>query len=708
MKLGANSYERRKSAAHDIENLIKALVEKGDVAKINALITFLGDEFVRSPSPNYRKGGLIGLAACAIGLIDNAKVYLDLLVEPVFKCFDDPESRVRYYACESMFNIVKVCREHTLRYFNKIFDGLCKLCVDVNIDVKNGVQLLDRLVKDIVTECDSFDVSSFIPLLQKYITQTNPYIRHTLVMWISALDSVPGINMLEWLPTFLDGLFNMLSDKNRQIRQAADLALGEFLKDIKAKENSVEFGPCEVSSVGMISILVGQCKSRHEFHRVTAVHWIYEFVPIGKEKLVPFFPILVEAMLHCISDNAAEIKENASNANAALMEVVKNTTANIDLKAILEKLTLNLLNDNEPTRLASLAWIAMLLKKLPQKMSDEMDVYFYALLRTLSDDADDIVVLDIQVIALICRDNGHENFSRVLKEVYNLFAKDQNLLQKRGSLVFRHLSMLLSPERVYRELSHIIESTEDLNFASVIVQMLNIILLTASELDPLRAKLKKCQGITSTPLSAVSTSAAAGFFSNSKKGKRKKSKNSNNDGMFEISSADRDESRSLFTTLYNSWCHSPISALSLCFLAQAYDLASVLITNFAMAEISVGFLMQLDKLVQLLESPIFIHVRLEMLEKGTERHFALMKTLYGMLMLLPQSAAFKTLQNRLSSVADMPSMRPPFEAKEINDPSEACTEYIHQFVVLLERHQTYRFEQMGLEWEGGEEDEETS
>ena len=145
-------------------------------------------------------------------------------------------------------------------------------------------------------------------------------------------------------------------------------------------------------------------------------------------------------------------------------------------------------------------------------MSKELDVYFYALLRTLSDDADDIVVLDIQVIALICRDNGHKNFSRVMKEVYNLFAKDQNLLQKRGSLVVRHLSMLLSPERVYRELSHIIESTEDLNFASVIVQMLNIILLTATELDPLRAKLKKCQGITAAPPSTLSMSAVGGFF----------------------------------------------------------------------------------------------------------------------------------------------------------------------------------------------------
>ena len=669
VKLGASSYERRKAAAHEIENLIKALVAKGEIGKINALIAFLGDEFVRSPSPNYRKGGLIGLAACAIGLTENAKVYLDLLVEPVFKCFDDPESRVRYYACESMFNIVKVCREHTLRYFNKIFDGLCKLCVDVNIDVKNGVGLLDRLVKDIVTECDDFDVASFIPLLQKYISQTNPYIRHTLVMWITALDSVPGINMLEWLPTFLDGLFNMLSDGNRQIRQAADLALGEFLKDIKSKDSPVEFGPCEVSSVGMISILVAQCKSRHNFNRVTAVHWIYEFVPLGKEKLVPFFPILVEAMLHCISDDVAEIKENASNANSILMDVVQKAEATIDLKGILEKLTMNLLNDNEPTRLASLNWISMLLEKLPSEMSAEVDAYFYALLRTLNDEEDVIVELDIQVIALICRHNGKENFRRILKEIYSLFASDQTLLETRGSLILRHLCRWLTPERVYRELADIIRTTceENVVFASVIVQMLNIILLTANELDPLRTKLKRCQGVT--PMAEFSTAGG-------------------NNGK-NVSTADRDESRSLFTTLFNSWCHSPVSALSLCFLAQAYDLASVLITNFGMADISVGFLMQVDKLVQLLESPIFIHVRLEMLEKGTERHFALMKTLYGMLMLLPQSAAFKTLQNRLAAVASMPSME---KGRKSADPSVACKEYIHQFVTVLAKHQHFQHE----------------
>ena len=65
----------------------------------------------------------------------------------------------------------------------------------MDIDVKNGANLLDRLIKDVVTESESFDVERFIPLLQKYIRRSNPYIRQLLVGWITVLDSVPDINM---------------------------------------------------------------------------------------------------------------------------------------------------------------------------------------------------------------------------------------------------------------------------------------------------------------------------------------------------------------------------------------------------------------------------------------------------------------------------------------------------------------------------------
>jgi vacuole morphology and inheritance protein 14 len=122
-----------------------------------------------------------------------------------------------FHSNSNYTDIAKVARGHILKYFNQIFDGLCKLFADVDVDVKNGANLLDRLVKDIVTESESFDVERFIPLLQKYIRRTNPYIRQLLVGWITVLDSVPDINMLDWLPTFLDGLFNMVNNNNNNI-----------------------------------------------------------------------------------------------------------------------------------------------------------------------------------------------------------------------------------------------------------------------------------------------------------------------------------------------------------------------------------------------------------------------------------------------------------------------------------------------------------
>lgn len=36
------------------------------------------------------------------------------------------------------------------------------------------------------------------------------------------MDSVPDFDMLAFLPEFLDGLLNMLSDPNREIRQQVD------------------------------------------------------------------------------------------------------------------------------------------------------------------------------------------------------------------------------------------------------------------------------------------------------------------------------------------------------------------------------------------------------------------------------------------------------------------------------------------------------
>lgn len=42
-------------------------------------------------------------------------------------CFADQDARVRYYACESMYNIAKVAKGEILPFFNDVFDALSKV-----------------------------------------------------------------------------------------------------------------------------------------------------------------------------------------------------------------------------------------------------------------------------------------------------------------------------------------------------------------------------------------------------------------------------------------------------------------------------------------------------------------------------------------------------------------------------------------------------
>lgn len=109
--------------------------------------------------------------------------------------------------------------------------------------MKNGAELLDRLLKDIVAESASvyipmypetakarderdaqssvlvdlttsseegpkkaFSLAHFIPLLRERIYVVSPFTRSYLVSWITVLDSVPELELITYLPEFLDGL----------------------------------------------------------------------------------------------------------------------------------------------------------------------------------------------------------------------------------------------------------------------------------------------------------------------------------------------------------------------------------------------------------------------------------------------------------------------------------------------------------------------
>eukprot|EP00245_Coleochaete_scutata_P015075 TRINITY_DN658_c0_g1_i1.p1 TRINITY_DN658_c0_g1~~TRINITY_DN658_c0_g1_i1.p1 ORF type:complete len:730 (+),score=139.98 TRINITY_DN658_c0_g1_i1:143-2332(+) len=608
--LADKDYNKRKNAALEVENLVRSLASQGEHDRINAVINQLINDFACSTQSNNRKGGLLALAATTVGLAGEsglsgeAAQHLERIVPPVLHSLTDQDSRVRYYACEALYNIAKAARQDFIVHFNDVFDALCKLSADSDLYVQNAAHLLDRLVKDIVTASDQFSIQEFIPQLKERMNILNPLVRQFLVGWITVLDSVPDIDMLGFLPEFLDGLFNMLNDTSVSVRQQAFQALGEFLTEI-TNAPAVEYGK-------MTEILVNRASSPDEFTSSTAMTWIQEFVKLGGNQLTKYYADILGVVLPAMSDKTENIRRAAVETNEALRTLMTNSSddANssddVEIGPLVTAAKEALGSEFETTRYEALRWIQILLNEHRQEVLTFMDEITPSLLQALSDTSDDVVLLVLEVQASIARDEeDKKNFRYLMISLIDSFNEDRQLLKTRGHTVLRRLCQLLDGERIYRELSQILMGEKNLEFATTMVQTLNTIMLTAPELQRMRQLLRQ--------------------------------------------SLVEDRARELFVALYYSWCHSPIPTISLCLIAQAYPHALLLVSQMGESDITVNLLMQVDRLVQLLDTAIFASLRLQLLEPL--RYPALYKTLYGLMMLLPQqSPSFKSLYTRLKSI----------------------------------------------------------
>lgn len=863
-------YEKRKAAALDLEKQIKECLQNGDHKRIAQIVEQLVEMFSNPSNPlQARNGGLIGLAGTAIALGVDIAPYMDRFISPLLSCFTDPENRVRYFSAECLYNIAKVSKGEILVYFNEIFDALSKLAADAELSVKNGAELLDRLLKDIVAESASvyvpqypetekarrradekpsvpsrgiliahpddlanghdvqtarkaFSLAHFLPLLKDRIYVLSPFTRSYLVTWITVLDSVPELELISYLPEFFDGLLKYLSDPTEDVRIATENLLADFQREIRevtviqrhheeqskekhdgdaepqgkrsdmdkeklpditmASSERATFIPehddmsydndsdtpidekdldmdrdvgswvpgqgVKIDYAAIVEILIQQLDDQPEHDEIqqsTALRWLSEFLNIVPEVMVPFTPRLVLAILPNLAHHVPMIQKAATRTNGLLFNVIQalpppsetptrqgtdktasstpsqgppgsptptipgaltasrpstagrelnppikeiivpesppldpspNATPTadrpptqlpsqlprprtiaqtepprnlptaqsqtdgalgqpsrpasptsatsipqvqqspensmlqekdrdqFDYQITVGNLTIQFLSEHEETRVGALKWLIMLHQKAPKKILAMDDGTFPALLKTLSDSSDEVIKHDLQLLAQISSSSEESYFKAFMMNLLELFSTDRKLLETRGSLIIRQLCLNLNTERIYRTFAEILEKEEDLDFASTMVQKLNLILITSPELADFRRRLKNLET--------------------------------------------RQDGQALFTTLYRSWCHNAVAVFSLCLLAQAYEHASNLLHIFADLEVTVQLLVQIDKLVQLIESPVFTYLRLQLLEP--DRHPHLFKCLYGLLMLLPQSSAFVSLRNRLNAV----------------------------------------------------------
>ncbi|KAG5684400.1 hypothetical protein PVAND_013635 [Polypedilum vanderplanki] len=315
--------------------------------------------------------------------------------------------------------------------------------------------------------------------------------------------------------------------------------------------------------------------------------------------MLPYASGIFSAILPCLayeSESKKNIKDNAILVNKLMLDLISskenvNVIENVDLESVMQVLKMHLVHSSVNKKVHTLSWIHHFFIEAESEMSKNAGN-----------------LLPVLLIKSTNEQNSEFNqlkYREFLESLLQLFREDKNFLDNRGSLIIKHLCALLNAEHIYRTMAEILSNDkENVRFASIIVRKLNSILFTSSELFELRTTLRNIQN---------------------------------------------QKSADLFTCLYKSWSHCPISTISICLLANCFQHVSDLVLLFGNLEMTVDYLEEIDKLIQLIESPIFASLRLTLVSKSADSE-NLANALYGLLMLIPQTKQFDLLKNRLQCI----------------------------------------------------------
>jgi hypothetical protein len=162
--------------------------------------------------------------------------------------------------------------------------------------------------------------------------------------------------------------------------------------------------------------------------------------------------------------------------------------------------------------------------------------------------------------------------------------------------------------------------SRDLEFVSAFIQQMSHVLFAADEAATLRNKIRDCIGKPTN-----------------------------------IETEDARRAR-LFHILLHSFSHNLASTISLCLWAGAYRTVSMVLNSIDPLDINLIFLVEIDKLIEMLERPLFRQLHVRMLESDKDPSAEgsgtmLFRALKSLLMIVPQSTCYRILRDRLTSTA---------------------------------------------------------
>ena len=220
---------------------------------------------------NERKGALLGYYSIVnvIKRISDEKgvemchtKLLDELMKCIIVSLKDNDNKIILSAAQCMYNIMIFFNPYVLTNFNDFFDGLLTLVTIDDSEIKDIADNFDSSLKGIINYSfqgklpEDFNLLDFFKKIILNISLENPANKSTIVSWISCINQIPGIKLINILYLFLGELFDILQINNPKVIDITNRCLEDFYTEI---ENEFEEIPFNIK-IKILEIVIQKCE----------------------------------------------------------------------------------------------------------------------------------------------------------------------------------------------------------------------------------------------------------------------------------------------------------------------------------------------------------------------------------------------------------------------------------------------------------------
>ncbi len=507
----------------------------------------------------------------------------------------DNDPKIVSLTAEVLYKIMNGFKDYVLFNFEKFLNCLLTLVTVNDQEIKAITQNLESSLKSVINFSfqgqlpEDFNLLDFYKVILNQINLKHPNIKCCIVSWINFINQIPDIKLIKYLHYFLGDLLNMLEIENENVKNATQECLKDFYNELESEFGTISYE----NEVKILEILIEKCQLKHSEIKLTSFKWILMFLkkyiqiskfkiqaPIKKpsnpklttmfsgisdynendksddlslasfpsgseiERKYPFylFGQILDIILKSSNISSKEkdkkekkileeIEKIANESNNTLLNIIEYYNENNGNLTLFEEILVKYF-ENEETIILKIVfkWIEKLYNKFHENAFVSFDDFMEKFTFILANKNNEIFKEAINIICNIIKDK-EKNLNIIISKIINTFQKKIDLIDKRGTDIFTILCSTLRVDIIFLTFATVLLEMKDSEYIGRIINRLNIFLIKSDITEDLRNVCKKV-----------------------------KNSNDRKDKIF-------------FEKIFRTWCINPVSVLTLCLIAENFELS---------------------------------------------------------------------------------------------------------------------------------------